>query len=200
MRLTAAILLLFAISGFAQQTAPPPLTERMDVTLVNVEVSVLDARGNPVTDLNEQDFEILEDGSPRTISNFAAIKGAGTAAASASKPAVTFASDPDHRRSVVVLVDVRALGEKPRRARAVDALQRFLTEYPDDTNWSIILLRSGMRSMETLLPMTTDRAAIREALTAVRNGVELPSSTAAPIRRIQATGASVADCPPGGCS
>lgn len=182
------MLLLFAVSGFAQQVAPPPLTQRIEVTLVNVDVTVLDSRGNPVMDLKRDDFELREDGVPREITNFAVFESQKEAAKPQTEPA--FPSDPESRRSVVVLVDVRALGEKPRRARAVDALQKLLAQYPDDANWSVVILRTGSRSMQTLLPMTTDRASINEALSAVRNGLTLPSSAEVAIRRIRAVGAS----------
>lgn len=189
MRFAPAVLLMFAASGFAQQTAsPPPLTERVDVTLVNVDVTVLDPRGNPVTDLTRDDFEVREDGVPREITNFAVFRSESVM----PKPKATgaaFTSDPEQRRSVVVLVDARAMGDKPERSRAVDALQNLLARYPDDSKWSVVVLRDGMRSMQTLLPSTDDRAAIKEALAAVRNGVSLPGSVEATVRKLRAVGA-----------
>src|SRR5215467_12121320 len=44
---------------------------RVDVSLVNVGFSVRDARGNLVTNLTQDDFEITEDGVPQKISFFA---------------------------------------------------------------------------------------------------------------------------------
>ena len=49
--------------------APAPI--RVDVSLVNVGFSVRDEKGNLVTDLTQDDFEITEDGVPQKISFFA---------------------------------------------------------------------------------------------------------------------------------
>jgi Ca-activated chloride channel family protein len=44
---------------------------RVDVHLINVAFTVLDARGNFVTNLNQDDFEVTEDNVPQKISFFA---------------------------------------------------------------------------------------------------------------------------------
>jgi VWFA-related protein len=44
--------------------------ETVDVNLVNVEVFVTDKKGNPITGLTKDDFEILEEGRPVQITNF----------------------------------------------------------------------------------------------------------------------------------
>src|SRR5258708_37311428 len=48
---------------------PAPI--RVDVSLVNVGFSVRDEKGNLVTNLTQDDFEITEDGVPQKISFFA---------------------------------------------------------------------------------------------------------------------------------
>ena len=60
---TAAI--VTAVS--AQQPAP---TFRAQVEAVQVDVFVTDRDGNPVRDLRLEDFELLEDGKPQTITYF----------------------------------------------------------------------------------------------------------------------------------
>jgi Ca-activated chloride channel homolog len=60
-------LALFAAPGSGQQ---PPVFH-IDLDLVNVTVTVRDARGGLVSDLHEQDFEILEDGRPQKVQLFA---------------------------------------------------------------------------------------------------------------------------------
>ncbi|HUA61149.1 MAG TPA: VWA domain-containing protein [Verrucomicrobiae bacterium] len=49
-------------------TAQEPI--RVDVHLINVAFSVLDAEGKFVTDLNQDDFEVTEDNAPQKISFF----------------------------------------------------------------------------------------------------------------------------------
>ena len=60
-------LVLFAAPGSGQQ---PPVFH-IDLDLVNVTVTVRDSRGGLVSDLHEQDFEILEDGRPQKVQLFA---------------------------------------------------------------------------------------------------------------------------------
>ncbi|MGE0392396.1 MAG: VWA domain-containing protein [Vicinamibacterales bacterium] len=59
----------------APATAPqgPPVTFRTEINLVEVDATVTDAKGNPVMDLTQADFEILEDGKPQQIANFSVV-------------------------------------------------------------------------------------------------------------------------------
>ena len=60
----ALLLLSFAASG--QQTVGP-LIERIEVNIVNVDVSVTDRAGHPIGGLTRDDFEVYEDGRPQKI-------------------------------------------------------------------------------------------------------------------------------------
>ena len=55
-----------------QSPAPqqPPQTFRSGVTVVPVDVRVLDRNGKPITDLKQEDFTIIEDGVPQKIVHF----------------------------------------------------------------------------------------------------------------------------------
>src|SRR5215218_9207194 len=53
--------------------------EAIEVSVVNLDVFVTDRKGQPVTGLRKEDFEIREDGKPVEISNFFA-ESRGTAA------------------------------------------------------------------------------------------------------------------------
>lgn len=53
-----------------QQSPPPQATFRARVTLVPIDVRVLDRNGKPVTDLKQDDFTILEDGVAQQIRHF----------------------------------------------------------------------------------------------------------------------------------
>ncbi|MEM9592990.1 MAG: VWA domain-containing protein [Acidobacteriota bacterium] len=57
-----------------REDAPYPYEDSIDVHLVNLEVYVTNRRGEPVTGLTADDFEILEDGEPRILSHFAEIR------------------------------------------------------------------------------------------------------------------------------
>src|SRR5687767_5307097 len=64
-----AALLLVSISS-AQQVPPSPPVIRINVNLVQVDAVVTDSKGNPVTNLKAEDFEIFQDGKPQVITNF----------------------------------------------------------------------------------------------------------------------------------
>ena len=64
-------------SGAAQpgaQDAPQQPTFRAGVNFVRVDVMVHDGKGQPIGDLAQTDFEVLEDGKPQTIEQFRLIR------------------------------------------------------------------------------------------------------------------------------
>ena len=70
---TLILLVLAAAAALAQQTPSqkhPQTTLKVDVKLVNVYVTVTDAHGAPVAGLKKDNFTVLEDGIPETISVF----------------------------------------------------------------------------------------------------------------------------------
>ncbi len=72
-RLTVFSAVLFAIvvaSAHGQQQPQVPGTFRTRITIVPVDVRVVDRSGKPVTDLKQEDFTILEDGVPQVIRHF----------------------------------------------------------------------------------------------------------------------------------
>ena len=92
----------------AQQ--PPQPTFRTGVTIVPVDVRVLDRNGKPVTDLKQSDFVVLEDGSPQDIRFFSARGLVPMPVPAETKP------DGPHR---VEFADPEAvLAHLPDRARA----------------------------------------------------------------------------------
>jgi VWFA-related protein len=74
--------------GRAQQ--PPPQrasgTAEARVTAVLVDIVVRDKRGEPVRDLAQSDFEVLEDGVPQTIASFTPVFEGAVAAAPEAPP------------------------------------------------------------------------------------------------------------------
>src|SRR5262249_52447832 len=53
----------------------PPFTESVDVTVTNVDVFVTDSKGQRVTGLKADDFDVKQDGIPQKITNFYAVSG-----------------------------------------------------------------------------------------------------------------------------
>lgn len=53
----------------------PPIGERVEVHIANVDVVVTDSKGNRAMDLTKDDFEVFQDGTPQKVVNFYAVGG-----------------------------------------------------------------------------------------------------------------------------
>jgi VWFA-related protein len=156
---TAAVVIV-ATEAWAQT-----LTQKIDVSVVNVDVVVTGADGKPVRGLTRDDFQVFEDGAAQPITNFYTVESAmqGDAAPGAT-PAAT--EDPRFRRKVLVLIDNNHLTKRGREL----ALQR-VEEFINDRfrggayEWSIAALGS---QVSMVLPLTSNKATIHAALEAIR--------------------------------
>ncbi len=81
-RLGLAAAVVLAAAPLAAQKPPepdqkpiPPVSERVEVSVTNVEVVVTDSKGNRVAGLTRDEFEVYQDGLPQKISNFYAVSG-----------------------------------------------------------------------------------------------------------------------------
>ena len=78
LRLSALLVLLtlMVLTVGAQQQQPSPIDTpifRSTVDAIELDAFVVDAEGNPVTDLTADDFEIIEEGRPQEITAFAVV-------------------------------------------------------------------------------------------------------------------------------
>ncbi len=79
--LLAALLVPPAAPTGAAETKPTPvgplrpLVRSVDVTVTNIDVVVTDSKGNRVTGLRKEDFEVVEDGAKQPVTNFYAVEG-----------------------------------------------------------------------------------------------------------------------------
>lgn len=158
-----------------------PLTEQIEVSIINVDVTATDRSGKPVQGLTKDDFEILEDGKPQKITNFYSIEGGAPQAERTEK-----AADPEQfRRRVVVLID-NNFTSKVRRDMAIQVLENFINQqFKGDYEWSILVIGHGVTRV---LPFTQDKQQIHDAFAAVRMGgaqlaAQMASSVAAPRQR-----------------
>jgi VWFA-related protein len=161
-RQTLFVLVFLAAPLFAQT---PPLIEKIDVSVVNVDVTVTDRAGRPVRGLTRDDFEIFEDGLPQAISNFYAVSSDPKTHAAAS---VAPHEDPRFRRKVLVLIDGFSMTPY-ERDRALARLEQFINDRfrGGEYDWSIGSIDTTLRM---LLAPTSDKNAIHEALNQIRKG------------------------------
>ena len=158
-RLSAAVgLLLYALSPALAQTAAPLVT-KVDVKVVNVDVAAIDSNGQPVTDLTADDFEILEDGQPQTITNFMVVDNAERAREPRSELESQF------RRRLILVVDNNYI-EKRDRNVALEKLDAFIDETFDGSyEWAVGMIGQQFELMQSF---TTDKKAIHEAVAKIR--------------------------------
>jgi VWFA-related protein len=162
-------LVLAAMPAWAQNFGPlPPLTERVEVKIINVDVDVVDRAGRPVTDLTKDDFEIFEDGQPQKIANFYAIENSGVKGA-ATDPAS--AGSSQFRRKFILLVDNNYI-DKIQRDKALAEIDRFVDEsFNGEHEWAIAMIS---QRLEVLHPFTADKAEIHAAIDKIRNSGAFP--------------------------
>lgn len=154
MRIPTLLAIAVAAPLLAQSAA------KVEVKVINVDVSAIDANGKAVTDLKQDDFQVLEDGQPQTITNFTIV---GRAAARTDAQARSVAQL--HRR-VILLVDNNYIDKTDR-----DAALRTLDEFVDSSydaayDWALATIG---QQLEIVQPFTTDKAAIHAAAAKIRS-------------------------------
>lgn len=159
-----SLLLLFFLGLtqlFAQapENSSPQGVIRITVNLVQVDAVVTDSKGHQVTNLRPEDFEILEDGRPQTITNFSYIAVAAppsrrapvqSPAAPTGVPSVPpVRLRPEQvRRTIAVVVDDLSLSPEGT-VYAREALKKFVDQdmQPGDLV-AIVRTSSGLGALQ----------------------------------------------------
>jgi VWFA-related protein len=169
LRLVPVLLFLLALPVQTQQQQPQRAqgTVTEGVTAVLVDVVVRDRRGQPLRDLVQADFEVLEDGVPQTIGSFspqferpaAAEPSAPTAPASGASPQGPAPNGP----GVTALVFDRLTPDA--RRRAAEAAKSYLGSKEESQDYVAIF---GIDlSLKPFVPFTRNAVAIRKGLDAM---------------------------------
>jgi VWFA-related protein len=193
-RILSAILLLSLSNPLlAQQTQPAPKSNavqsqehkangqsdvvKIGVTLVQVDVTVTDSKGNRVSDLKPEDFEVLQNNKPQPITNFSYVsapiestkKDARNEYPKPAKnepPAPPPRLQPDQvRRTIALVVDDLTLSFEST-ASVRDTLKKFIDQQmqPGDL---VAIIRTGA-GMGALQQFTNDKRQLYAALDLVR--------------------------------
>ncbi len=171
---------LWIACALAAQQPEPSVKFTAAANLVIVNVSVRDRSGAPVEGLRREDFEILEDGKPQTISVFefqrlsgqdrkpasAAAARSGGAAASIT-PAAPGQIRYRDRRLMVLFFDLSSM-EPPEQIRAQDAALKFVNEQmqPED----LIAVMTFSNRLHVLEDFTDDRERLTSLIRGLRIG------------------------------
>jgi VWFA-related protein len=120
-----AALLAFGSPASAQRNDQAP-----SIDLVEVDVSVVDRKQNPVIGLTARDFSVKEDGVPVDVKTFLEVRP-------------TTPEDPDNLRSIVLLLDDAAVPIAGTQAMQIIG-KAFLDGADAHDDISIVRLRHGM--------------------------------------------------------
>lgn len=170
--------LLLATPALLAQDA----TFKVDINLVLANVSVKDRNGNPIVNLTKEDFEVLEDGVPQTISVFDAQKLSeeplpplsatngpsppGTRArkasnTSAEETSLSFRKRFQDRRLIVLFFDLASMRPAEQARAQRNAVKFIATQMTAADLVSIMTFSSVRRIVEDF---TDDRESLSEAL------------------------------------
>ena len=170
--LTVAFLVTVPAVGQDDQSTAQPMvfTDEVDVNVVNLYVTVVDRKGNPVTGLTPDDFVVEEGGQPMEITNFSDMGtvevGISDAAAGQAEPpgaAAPGAAGPAvaEPTQVALVFDNTGL-EKRQRKRVLKALVPFVGGAT--ANGGQVMVASLEPELKILQPFTSDRSLVISAL------------------------------------
>jgi VWFA-related protein len=173
--------------------APQQPTFRVQVEAIEIDASVTDARGNVVTDLTRDDFEILEDGKPQTITSFGLVNipfaraERPLFAANRIEPDVQSNNQGEGRLYVFALDQVT--GEQILRTRRF--VRRFLEQYfsPNDLGAVVFLGRADHSKAQGL---TDNPRLLLDSVNAFSGGMRTEAPPSAAIPATQGGGGSPA--------
>jgi len=160
-RLLCAVVVLFPL---LTSSAAAQYSERVDVSIANIDVVVRDKAGNLVRGLTKDDFEVYEDGALQKITNFSAIdvRGPGEeasngTAAETSAPGTAPARTAGSPRLLVLYFGVQEIDPTSRR-EFFQSIRTFVDTAMRQGDFATILCWTNR--VRVVLPPTSDRAAL----------------------------------------
>lgn len=185
LRATCLLALLLAPSAHAEKAGPPTsFADVVNVEIVNVEVTVSDRDGHPVTGLRAADFELLENGKPVPISNFSAIEGRRRTleeriSVEGGAPEVEVSTEPAAQAPSGIVVYVDNTNLSPfNRNRLLGYVSDFLKTRLAAGDRAMLVTFNG--SVEVKRPFSSDWKALEEGF---REIAEMPISDQGPYAR-----------------
>ncbi len=168
--------------------------ERVDVNVVNIDVFVTDRKGNRITGLSADDFEITEDRRPVNVSNFYAVEDGVPVAEEA--PAAKPDSDqrivrdlrlepmpvPEDQRLHLILYFDNLFMKPFNRNKVIREVRAFLRENvgPED----LTMLVTFERWLHVRHEFTSDRRAVADALSEIETHTGLGIQGASDRRQV----------------
>jgi VWFA-related protein len=163
-----------SLAASAQIAAPtPPADEgevvKISTSLIQLDLSVTDKKGNPITDIRADEVELYENGEKQKISGFTFISGSapgGKPEPASLYPEPIKSVKPEAvRRSIAIVVDDISLGFDTT-AHTRKSLKQFIDEEmrPGDL---VAIIRTGS-GVGALQQFTTDKKVLHAAVERIR--------------------------------
>ena len=170
--LISALFFIFPLFVFAQTPTPTPDDDvvKISTNLIQLDVTVIDKKGNVVKDLKPEDFEIYENGEKQEITNFSFVSNVRTQTQNNSNAPVAVVPPTELkveqiRRTIALVVDDLSLSfESAHYVRR--ALKKFVDEQmqPGDL---VAIIRTGA-GIGALQQFTADKRQLYAAIEKVR--------------------------------
>ncbi len=164
-----ATALLLALPALSQQQPSPasvpnaPYSLRANARIVVLDVVVVDRKGQPVTNLQKDDFQVYEEKQPQVVTSFE------SPAVHPVPPSAAINSTADLDRlapqspvNIIVLDELNSRFEDEAFTRY--SLQKYLSRQPDKLNAPTTLIAVSMHKFNVLVDYTQDKNAILNAL------------------------------------
>jgi VWFA-related protein len=167
----ATCLTCLCILGEARPRAQNPQF-RSSVDLVTLDVTVLDRAGNPVTGLAKEDFVVLENGKPQTVSTFVAVAAPTPPPDRAVWEKTVTTEVIENRgaeeRLLVLVIDDATLPLDPWMIQATRTAAQTFIEGLGPTDKTAVVFTGNNRSAQDF---TSDKALLLAAANKVRPGM-----------------------------
>jgi VWFA-related protein len=182
--LAVAVLMGAVTVGLAEEVGDPQdespqvgglaFQDEIELTVVNLIVSVTDEDGEPVTDLEKDDFEVIQDGELKPVTNFQVFTEDVFKQYSTDGP--TLSSDPDASPTIVPEVQPRPVylvmyvdnyNLNPLdRNRVLKQMERFVRENVEPPVEMMVVSR--LQTPKVIQDFTSDSAQVIERLRGIR--------------------------------
>jgi VWFA-related protein len=170
----------------AQQQPQRPPVFRGGTSQVRVDVTVLDKKGEPITNLTKDDFELLEDGQPQSIDTVKLVEADGKALDDRADDMSLEIRSPSHALTEAARDDVRVfvifwdeyhIGQMAPSIRAREALESFVQTAFGPTD--LVALMDQLTPTDAIR-FTRDRRALADQIHQLkgRQGIYVPPRSA----------------------
>jgi len=139
------------------------VSETLEVRLIEVDATVTDREGMPVTGLTAADFELFENGRPQPITNFSEYResAAVTTSTTATPAAAVTVPAP---RTLILFIDSGIPARGDARAKLFGNLRDLVTKTMREGDRAQVLVWHDRAGVIATTGLTTDRIAIVKAL------------------------------------